>query len=257
MARLTKSERNKQVYSVGCVTLSIIKYFALIMTVAYVGAFIASGIIFMVKGGDLTKTTLANLMGLITYYSKTEAGNVIQLIGIGKAKTALLLYAFSYSIKYGLMYVLITRFKEIFKSIMKNKMFTDKNIDLIYSSIGLSLIFAFAQPILMGITIIITHAYFDFASFDFSGILYVFVAVLLYMIFTSGYNIEKKHNSLDKELEEYRASISELEIEKLKKKKDEKETKTVEVKEEPSTTTKRRRRRRKKSSTAKNSSDKQ
>jgi hypothetical protein len=109
----------------------------------------------------------------------------------------------------------------------------------------------------MGITIIITHAYFDFASFDFSGILYVFVAVLLYMIFTSGYNIEKKHNSLDKELEEYRASISELEIEKLKKKKDEKETKTVEVKEEPSTTTKRRRRRRKKSSTAKNSSDKQ
>lgn len=255
MARISKKERSKQVYSVGCVTLDIVKYFALIMTVAYVGAFIASGIVFVVKGGSLTKSLLAKLMDIVTYYTSAQAGDVIQLIGITKAKLALLAYAFSYSIKYGLMYVLISRFKDIFKSILSGKMFTDKNIDMIYESIGLSLIFAFAQPILIAITIIFTHAFFDFESFDFSGILYVFVAVLLYMIFTSGYNMEKKHDTIDKELEEYRAEISELEIEKLKKKKDEKETKTVEVIEEAPA--KKRRRRRKKSSTAKKSSDKQ
>ena len=255
MPRRKKKDKTQEIYSIGCVTLTIIKYFALLMTVAYVGSFIASGIIYIISGNTLTIKTLSKLFALITYYDSSAASQMIHYVGFGSAKIALLLYTFAYSVKYGLMYLLVIKFKEVFKTIIKGKMFTDRNLDILGSSIKLALILAFAQPVIMAFTIITTHVFFDFSAFDFSGILYLFVAVLLYMIFATGYNMEKKHESYNKELEDYRAEISELEIEKLKKKKDEKETKTVEVIEEAPA--KKRRRRRKKSSTAKKSSDKQ
>jgi hypothetical protein len=76
--------------------------------------------------------------------------------------------------------------------------------------------------------------------------MFLFVAVLLYMVFVSGYNLEKKQNEYDIELEDYRAQISDLEIEKLKlKTQNDKE----EIKEEKTTTTRKRRRRKKKPAT--------
>ena len=142
-----------------------------------------------------------------------------------------------------LIYVMIYRFKEIFKSIVNDKVFTSKNISVLYETIKLALFTSFAQPVIMLINIITTHVFLNFSSFDFSGIMFLFVAVLLYMVLVSGYNIDKKRNEYDLELEDYRAQISDLEIEKLK-------LKTQEEKEETKeTTTKRRRRRRKKPAT--------
>ena len=66
--------------------------------------------------------------------------------------------------------------------------------------------------------------------------------------------MEKKHESYDKELEDYRAEISELEIENLKTRKEQKES-VDEIVE--TTTVPKKRRRRKKKTTAKKSSDKQ
>ena len=254
MPRKRKKDKTQEIYSIGCVTLTIIKYFALLMTVAYVGSFIASGIIYIISGNTLTIKTLAKLFSLITYYDSSSASQIIHYVGFRPAKLALLLYTFAYSIKYGLMYLLVIKFKEVFKTIIKGKMFTDKNLDILGSSIKLALVLAFAQPVIMAFTIISTHVFFDFSAFDFSGILYLFVAVLLYMIFATGYNMEKKHESYDKELEDYRAEISELEIEKLKTRKEQKES-IEEIVE--TTTAPKKRRRRKKKTTAKKSSDKQ
>ncbi len=254
MPRKRKKDKTQEIYSVGCVTLTIIKYFALLMTVAYVGSFIASGIIYIISGNTLTTNTLSKLYSLITYYDSSHASQMIHYVGFGSSKLALLLYTFAYSIKYGLMYLLVIKFKEVFKTIIKGKMFTDKNLDILGSSIKLALVLAFAQPIIMAFTIITTHVFFDFSAFDFSGILYLFVAVLLYMIFATGYNMEKKHESYDKELEDYRAEISELEIENLKTRKEQKES-VEEIVE--TTTVPKKRRRRKKKTTAKKSSDKQ
>lgn len=253
MPRKRKKDKTQEIYSIGCVTLTIIKYFALLMTVAYVGSFIASGIIYVISGNTLTINTLSKLYALITYYDSSSASQMIHLVGFGSAKLALLLYTFAYSIKYGLMYLLVIKFKEVFKTIIKGKMFTDKNLDILGSSIKLALVLAFAQPIIMAFTIITTHVFFDFSAFDFSGILYLFVAVLLYMIFATGYNMEKRHESYNKELEDYRAEISELEIEKLKTRKEQKES----VEEIVETSAPKKRRRRKKKTTAKKSSDKQ
>ena len=118
---------------------------------------------------------------------------------------------------------------------------------MLYETIKLALFTSFAQPVIMLINIITTHVFLNFSSFDFSGIMFLFVAVLLYMVLVSGYNIDKKRNEYDLELEDYRAQISDLEIEKLKLKTQEEKQ---EVKEETKeTTTKRRRRRRKKPAT--------
>jgi hypothetical protein len=179
---------------------------------------------------------------MVTYYGINDATNTIRLIGKTNAKIAVLVYAFAYSLHYGLIYVMLYRFKEIFKTIVNDKVFTSKNISVLYETIKIALIASFAQPLIMGANIILTHAFLNFSSFDFSGIMFLFVAVLLYMVLVSGYNIDKKRNEYDLELEDYRAQISDLEIEKLKLKTQEKEEKE-ETKE---STTKRRRRRRKK-----------
>lgn len=238
MKRLnTKNE----IYAIGCTTLTIFKYVALALGVFYLGAFIASGLIFVFKGSSIENVLLARMYEIITYYSNNDAISTIRLIGKTHAKIGLLLYSFAYSLHYGLIYVLLYRFKEIFKTIVNDKVFTSKNINVLYESIKVSLVASFAQPVIMTLNIIITHAFLNFSSFDFSGIMFLFVAVLLYMVLVSGYNIDKKRNEYDLELEEYRAQISDLEIEKLKLK-----TQAKEDKEETTESKPKRRRRRKK-----------
>ena len=236
------------IYSIGCTTLTIFKYVALALGVIYLGSFIAAGLIFFFKGNTIEDTVISRIYTYVTYYSENDALDLIRLIGKTRAKAGLLGYAFIYSIHYGLIYVMLYRFKEIFKSIINGKLFTAKNINTLYESIKLALVLSFAQPFLMLVNIITTHAFLNFSSFDFSGIMFLFVAVLLYMVFVSGYNLERKHDEYDLELEDYRAQISDLEIEKLKLKTQEK--KEVESKEV--STTKKRRRRKKKPATSTN-----
>ena len=244
---MKKINTKNEIYAIGCTTLTIYKYVALALAVFYLGAFISSGLIFLVKGTSIENGLLARLYEMITYYSNNDAINAIKLVGKTNTKFALLLYSFAYSLHYGLIYVMIYRFKEIFKSIVIDKVFTSKNISVLYETIKLALFTSFAQPVIMLINIIITHVFLNFSSFDFSGIMFLFVAVLLYMVLVSGYNIDKKRNEYDLELEDYRAQISDLEIEKLKlKTQEEKQEAKEETKE---TTTKRRRRRRKKPAT--------
>ena len=244
---MKKINTKNEIYAIGCTTLTIYKYVALALAVFYLGAFISSGLIFLVKGTSIENGLLARLYEMITYYSNNEAVNAIKLVGKTNTKFALLLYSFAYSLHYGLIYVMIYRFKEIFKSIVNDKVFTSKNISVLYETIKLALFTSFAQPVIMLINIITTHVFLNFSSFDFSGIMFLFVAVLLYMVLVSGYNIDKKRNEYDLELEDYRAQISDLEIEKLKlKTQEEKQEAKEETKE---TTTKRRRRRRKKPAT--------
>lgn len=244
---MKKINTKNEIYAIGCTTLTIYKYVALALAVFYLGAFLSSGLIFLVKGTSIENGLLARLYEMITYYSNNEAVNAIKLVGKTNTKFALLLYSFAYSLHYGLIYVMIYRFKEIFKSIVNDKVFTSKNISVLYETIKLALFTSFAQPVIMLINIITTHVFLNFSSFDFSGIMFLFVAVLLYMVLVSGYNIDKKRNEYDLELEDYRAQISDLEIEKLKlKTQDEKQEAKEETKE---TTTKRRRRRRKKPAT--------
>ncbi len=241
-----KIDTKAGIYSIGCTTITIFKYFCLALAVVYLGSFIASGLIFFFKGNTIEESVIARIYSYVTYYGYNDALSLIKLIGKTRAKAGLLGYAFIYSIHYGLIYVLLYRFKEIFKSIINNKIFTSKNINLLYDSLKLGLVLTFAQPFLMMVNIVITHAFLNFSSFDFSGIMFLFVAVLLYMVFVSGYNLEKKQNEYDIELEDYRAQISDLEIEKLKlKTQNDKE----EIKEEKTTTTRKRRRRKKKPAT--------
>ena len=236
------------IYSIGCTTLTIFKYVALALGVIYLGSFIAAGLIFFFKGNTIEDTVISRIYTYVTYYSENDALDLIRLIGKTRAKAGLLGYAFIYSIHYGLIYVMLYRFKEIFKSIVNGKLFTAKNINTLYESIKLALVLSFAQPFLMLVNIITTHAFLNFSSFDFSGIMFLFVAVLLYMVFVSGYNLERKHDEYDLELEDYRAQISDLEIEKLKLKTQEKK----EVENKEVSTTKKRRRRKKKPATSTN-----
>ena len=245
---MKKINTKNEIYAIGCTTITLFKYIALALGVFYLGSFIASGLIFLVKGSSIEDMLLGKLYDMITYYSYNDAVELVKLIGKTHAKLGLLIYSFAYSLHYGLIYVLLYRFKEIFKTIVNDKVFTSKNINVLYESLKVALVASFAQPVIMAFNIITTHAFLNFSSFDFSGIMFLFVAVLLYMVLVSGYNIERKRNDYDLELEEYRAQISDLEIEKLKLKtqKDKEDKKEEETKE---TTTKRRRRRRKKPAT--------
>lgn len=242
-----KIDTKAGIYSIGCTTITIFKYFCLALAIVYLGSFIAAGIIFFLKGNTIEESVIARIYSYVTYYGYNDAISLIRLIGKTRAKAGLLGYAFIYSIHYGLIYVLLFRFKEIFKSIINNKIFTLKNINLLYDSLKLGLVLTFTQPFLMMLNIVVTHAFLNFSSFDFSGIMFLFVAVLLYMVFVSGYNLEKKQNEYDIELEDYRAQISDLEIEKLKEKTQ--NDKKEEEKEEKTSTTRKRRRRKKKPAT--------
>ena len=93
---MKKINTKNEIYAIGCTTITIFKYIALALGVFYLGSFIASGLIFLVKGSSIEDMLLGKLYDMITYYSYNDAVELVKMIGKTNAKVALLVYAFAY-----------------------------------------------------------------------------------------------------------------------------------------------------------------
>lgn len=202
-----------------------LRWLSLALCVINVGLIIGLLVMLLIKGTNMSNEILSKMVNLITYMSEEEALTLISTQGMVKTIVATLAYGLSLSINYGVQYVLLNNFIKLLKTIIDGDMYTRENVKMINDSIPLSIILAFAQPVIIFVTIYSTGI-FNYDDINVSGVAYICVAYLLKLIFEKGHELNRKNDRYNKEISDIKAREAELKIETIKKEAEIKELKS-------------------------------
>lgn len=213
-----QSKFEEKSFMCTCINLliSAFKWICLILAVIFSGLTIGLLVMMLIRGVDIPNTILANMTSFMTHYSYDGVMELIDSYGKIKVAVAGIGYGFAVSLTYALIYVLATRFKELFKSIVDGDMFTKENVEIINSSLPLTVYIAFLIPIVIFVIISSTNV-FSYTDISMQGLVYIFFAYILKLIFERGYVIEKKSIKFDKEIADLKAREAEMKMDIIKK----------------------------------------
>lgn len=214
------------------VLLSIFKWLCLGVCVVNAGLTIGLLVMGLLNGENLANTLLSKMFNIMTFYTETEALALVDKVGKIDMLVAGVGYGFLTSLTYGLIYSLTSKFKVLFKDIVDGNMFTKENLKMINDAIPMTILVAFAPPVIM-YSIIYSTNIFSYENIEVSGIIFIFIAFILKLIFEKGVELEKKNIKYDKELSDFKARESELKLSALKEKIEKTEAKDIKVKKTP------------------------
>ena len=67
-----KIDTKAGIYSIGCTTITIFKYFCLALAIVYLGSFLAAGIIFFLKGNTIEESVIARIYSYLQPAAKPK-----------------------------------------------------------------------------------------------------------------------------------------------------------------------------------------
>jgi hypothetical protein len=232
----------KIIYHIGNVILLLIKYFCLILFILTAGKTLGLTVFSLVKGDTMPNTLIATMINHIT-------GNDIQevlesIIRFGKLDTIVSAagIGFADSITYILLFFVLGGYSKLYKSLILDNIYTIENLEILKESVPLTMILLFTQPIIITIIRDLIKINNNFGGYNFIGIPFVIISVLLYLVVDKGLLLEKKIKLYERKLAKAEEEKQEAEIIALEKKvrehHDKKtkkvvEKKTVTKKEEP------------------------
>ena len=196
--------------------LSVFSWLALLFCVISAGYTIGLLVMWLIKGGNLTNNIVTFFMQILSSYSNTEIVDLVKTVGVHKVALAGCGYGFAMTFTYSMLYILISRFKVLFDSIIEEKMFTKENTLLIDESIPITLLYALTQPVLVFIISSSTGVY-DLNNVRISGIALVFIIFILKFIFDKGLEVTKNNLKLERIEKDLKAASEDFDIEMIKK----------------------------------------
>lgn len=209
-----------------------LRWLCLALGVINAGLLIGLAVILLVYGSDVSNEIVAKMMELLTYKTAEDALELIAVQGMVKTIVASFAYGLALTLNYAIEYLLLNNFTKLLKSIIDGNMFTKENIKMIYDSLPLSVILAFAQPVIIFVTIYSTNI-FDYADINVSGIVFICVIYILKLIFEKGYELSIMNEKYNRQLSDMKVRESELKIEAIKKEAEIKESEQPKKKTAP------------------------
>lgn len=191
------------------------KWVCLINCVLCAGFSIGLLVMFMVKGNDLPITMISVMVSSITKFEVQEVAGLVENFGIAKLLVATLGYGFAVCVHYGCLHSLLTKFLNVFDSIINGDMFTKENVAIINSSVLQSIIVAFVIPLTI-CCVSSSTGILSLSDINASGVLYIFVVYIAKLVFTSGYELKESNNNKVREITEIKAEYAEEKIKKIK-----------------------------------------
>lgn len=186
-------------------------------------------VMYVIRGNDLPNTVMAKIFSYITMYDFDTSLDLIDSFGKLKVVVAGCGYGFGVSLTYLLIYMVVSKFIAIFNSIVRDNMFTKENLKLINEALPLSLFIAFLLPIIIFCANYSTGI-FDYTQINMGGIIYICVAYILKVIFTKGYDLQKRNLKYSKEIAEVKIRENEKKVAKIKEEAKEKKQKATKKK---------------------------
>lgn len=203
--------------------LLIFEWSALILAVVTVGLTILLLLMAVFKGKNLSNELLATLFSYLTSFSIDNTLDLIKSEGSLNVIIAGFGYGLGTTITYFAMYKLINNGLKVFRSIENGKVFTKENLDIIESSVPLSIIEAFSYPVIIFVVIYATRV-FEYANINVSGILFICIFFILKLIFEKGYELEQEVSRANTKISNMKATYSEKQMEEIKEKASTKKT---------------------------------
>ena len=208
----------KIIYYIGNVVLFLIKYFCLILFILTAGKTLGLTVFSLVKGDTMPNTLIATMISHIT-------GNDIQvilesIIRFGKLDTIVSAagIGFADSITYILLFFVLGGYSKIYKSLLLDNIYTKENLEILKESVPLTMILLFTQPIVITIIRDLIKINNNFGGYNFIGIPFVIISVLLYLVVDKGLLLEKKIKVYERKLAKAEEEKQEAEIIALEKK---------------------------------------
>ena len=196
--------------------LSVFCWLALLFCVISAGYTIGLLVMWLIKGGDLSTNVITFFMQILSSYADTELIDLVKTVGIHKVALAGCGYGFAMTFTYSMLYIIISRFKVLFDSIIDGQLFTRDNTRLIDDTIPITLLYALTQPVLVFIISSSTGVY-DLENVRISGIALVFVIFVLKFIFDKGLEVTKNNAKLERIEKDLKAASENHDIELVKK----------------------------------------
>ncbi|MDE6292152.1 MAG: hypothetical protein K2L98_00565, partial [Bacilli bacterium] len=170
----------------------------------------------LMKGTDMSNDLIVTMMSYITYLKSSQIISFINRVGKVRVIMAGLGYGIASSITFGLAYNIVSKFQNIFKSIITGEMYTKENVKILNEALPLTCIFAFAQPVIIYVIVETTHI-FQLADINVSGIAFIMATYILKLTFEKGYELAEANIVYDKELSDIKAKESEAKMAEIKK----------------------------------------
>lgn len=210
------SYENKLVLSFIDFVLFIMKWISLSICVVISALTIGLLIMNLIENASTPSNFFISMVSAITSYSFADASNLIELIGKTKALIGTIGLGFAVSVNYALLYMITTDFRVVFKSFANGSIFNKDNILILERIIPKTLLLAFFLPVVK-FFLAISVGMLDFADINVSGLLFVFIAVIIKMIIENGYNLSKELDKKELELSDLKACKTEEIMKDMKK----------------------------------------
>ena len=207
----------KIVYYTGNTILFLFKYFCLILFILSLGLTLGLTILSIAKGDNMPNTLIANM---VTHITGNDYKEVLEsIVRFGKTDTIVAAcgLGFADAITYLLLYFVIGGYGKMFKPLMLDNIYTKENYEILKESVPLSMILLFTQPIILTIIREISHINETFGTYNFIGIPFAIISVLLYIVVEKGLSLESKIKLYEKKLAQVEEEKQEAEIIALEK----------------------------------------
>ena len=211
------TKTRKIVYHTGNVILFLFKYFCLILFILSLGMTIGLTVFSIAKGDTMPNTLIANMVNHITGDDVTEVLEAIIRFGKTDTIVAACGLGFADAITYLILFFVIGGYSKLYKSLILGNIYTKENFEIIKESVPLTMILLFTQPIIMTIIRELSHINDSFGSYNFIGLPFALISVLLYLMVDKGLILENKIKSYEKQLDKIEEEKQEAEIIALEK----------------------------------------
>ena len=210
------SYENKLVLSFIDFVLFIMKWISLSICVVISSLTIGLIVMNLIENSSIPSNFFISMVSAITSYSFADASELVGLIGKTKALIGTVGLGTAVSVNYALLYMITTDFRVVFKSFANGNIYTKDNVLIFERIIPKTLLLAFLLPIIK-FFLVISVGMLDFADVNASGLLFVFIAVVIKMLLENGYNLSKELDKKDLELSDLKAFKTEEVISDMKK----------------------------------------
>lgn len=189
------SYENKLILSFIDFVLFIVKWLSLCMSVIVAALTIGLFIMNLIENSSIPTNFFISMVSAITSYSFNDASVLINRIGKMNALVGTIGLGITVTVNYILLYMISNRFRMVFKNFSLGKYYTRENLKIIESTIPITLLFAFALPVIK-FFLVISVGMLDFADISIAGIFLLFIAMIIKMLIENGYvlvtNLERK-----------------------------------------------------------------
>lgn len=210
------SYENKVVLGFIDFVLFIMKWLSLCVSVIMTSLTIGLIVMNLVENSPTPSNFFVSMVSAITSYSFNDASVLVGNIGKMNALVGTTGLGIVLAVNFALLYMITTNFRIIFKSFSYGKLFTKDNLMIIEKIVPMTLLYAFALPVIK-FFLVISVGMLNFADINVSGLIFVFIAVIIKMLLERGYVLETKLEKKELELSDIKAKESEMKIDLIKK----------------------------------------